>query len=177
MGRRASPGALPAISEDEPLQQSPTSPTAPIYAPPIPARALNRPQREYLWGLSHPARVESPPQYLNIADAEGPKGEKLADVRRAIANNKHLAKRGGFKTLTLLILLAVLCIAGLVVGLVVGLRNAHKYEIPALYRRVQLIQTVGKAPMALEIPMVVRQELYQMPMEVQTRLSHPVHIP
>jgi hypothetical protein len=131
MGRNPhSPGSLPAISEDEALQDSPSSPTARIFAPPIPARALNRPQREYLWGLSHAPRVESPPAYLNLTDAEGPKGEKLADVRRAIANNKHLAKRGGFKTLAILILLAALCIVAVVVGVIFGLRNAHKYELP-----------------------------------------------
>jgi hypothetical protein len=134
MGRRGdphSPGSLPAISEDETSEASPTSPTARIFTPPIPTRAWNRPQREYLWGISHPARVESPPPYVDIADAQGPKGEKLADVRRAIANNKHLAKRGGFKTLALFLLFVSLCIVGLVVGLIVGLRNAHKYGKPA----------------------------------------------
>jgi len=132
MGRRGdpnSPGALPAISEDEISEPSPSSQTNRLFTPPVPAvpaRALNRPQREYLWGVSHPPRKESPPQYLNDADAEGPKGEKLADIRRAIANNKQLAKRGGFKTLALVILIVLLCIVALIVGLVVGLRNHKK---------------------------------------------------
>jgi len=132
MGRRGgthSPGSLPAISEDETSEPSPSSQTNPLVppsVPAVPARALNRPQREYLWGISHPPRVESPPEYLNVADVEGPKGEKLAEVRRAIANNKHLAKRGGFKTLALFILLALLCIVAVVVGVVIGLRNHKK---------------------------------------------------
>jgi F0F1-type ATP synthase membrane subunit c/vacuolar-type H+-ATPase subunit K len=43
-----------------------------------------------------------------------------------VLNNKHIAKRGGWKKLLVLGIVAALCIVGLVVGLVFGLRNRHK---------------------------------------------------
>jgi hypothetical protein len=43
-----------------------------------------------------------------------------------MANNKHIAKRGGWKRLLIIGTIVALCIVGLVVGLVVGLRNRNK---------------------------------------------------
>jgi hypothetical protein len=43
-----------------------------------------------------------------------------------VLNNKHIAKRGGWKKLLVISIIAALCIVGLVVGLVFGLRNRNK---------------------------------------------------
>jgi hypothetical protein len=69
----------------------------------------------------------SPPAYSHFdVDVEGPNGEKLADVRKGISNNKYIARRGGWKRLALLALIAILCIVALIVGLVVGLRKRDR---------------------------------------------------
>jgi hypothetical protein len=118
-----SPSTLPPIDEDSPSFASPRSP------PPVPPRAWNRPEHK-VFGLGAPPRLNfegSPPEYsqFDSAGVEGPHGEKLSDVRKGIYHNKHIAKRGGWLRLALIALIALLCIVGLVVGLVIGLRNKH----------------------------------------------------
>ena len=124
MGRRElNPGGtLPAISEDGTTFMG-------REPPPVPPRAWNRPHH-MRFGLGAPPRHNfegSPPAYSHFdpSGVEGPKGEKLADVRKGLINNKHIAKRGGWKRLSILALISILLIVGLVVGLVVGLRNKH----------------------------------------------------
>jgi hypothetical protein len=68
----------------------------------------------------------SPPAYSHFdVDVEGPNGEKLADVRKGISNNKYIARRGGWKRLALIAFIVILCIVGLIVGLVIGLRKGN----------------------------------------------------
>jgi hypothetical protein len=116
---------LPAISEDS------NAPLAdPRTAPPIPLRASNRPAHKY-FALGAPPRhsYNRPPAYNHSSlgeEGEGPNSEKLAAARQVVLNNKHIAKRGGWKKLLVLGIVAALCIVGLVVGLVFGLRNRHK---------------------------------------------------
>lgn len=120
---------LPAIAEDRnSFQARGRSPSPPT----VPPRAWNRPVNK-IFGLGQPPRLQhdsSPPAYIALdssRDVEGPNGEKLADVRRGITNNKHIARRGGWMKLVLVVLLILLCIVALVVGLAVGLRNRkHK---------------------------------------------------
>lgn len=130
MSRRE--GALPAIAEvrDSYIADDSGSFTAPRPAPPVPPRAWNRPAHK-VFGLGAPPRLNhdfSPPEYsqFDSVGVEGPNGEKLSDVRKGISNNKHIAKRGGWKRLAIITIAVILCIVGLVVGLVVGLRNRHK---------------------------------------------------
>ncbi|KAL8834335.1 MAG: hypothetical protein Q9170_003789 [Blastenia crenularia] len=88
----------------------------------MPPKAHHRPFHRR-WNLGDPPRISfetSPPKY-SVWDATGPKGEKLSDVR----NNKYIARRGGWKRMCLLALLAIGLIVALVVGLVVGLRRKH----------------------------------------------------
>ena len=59
---------------------------------------------------------EGPPDYDS-------RGEKLAELRKGLENNKHIAKRGGWKRLMVLAVVLFLIIVGLVVGLVLGLRQ------------------------------------------------------
>ena len=118
-----SPSTLPSIAEDIPSFNSPRSP------PPVPPRAWNRPEHK-VFGLGAPPRLnseKSPPEYsqFDSTGVEGPNGEKLSDVRKAVHDNKHIARRGGWRRLALIALIAILCIVALVVGLVVGLRNKH----------------------------------------------------
>ena len=62
----------------------------------------------------------SPPEY-NVWDTEGPKGERLFDLR----NHKHIARRGGWKRLLLIILVIVAALIALAVGLGVGLTRKN----------------------------------------------------
>jgi hypothetical protein len=121
----ASSSSLPAISEDS------ASFTTPRDPPPVPPRASNRPADKH-FALGTPPRFNherSPPPYgapVEEGPLDGEKGEKLAELRRGVANNKHIAKRGGWKKLLIIGVIVALCIIGLVVGLVVGLRNRNK---------------------------------------------------
>lgn len=77
------------------------------------------------WNLGDPPRhsFEVPPPKYALWDVTGPpKSDKLADVR----NNKHIAKRGGWRRTCLIALLVTAVVVALVVGLVVGLRNRAK---------------------------------------------------
>lgn len=115
--RRASASTLPAIQED-----------VGNPAPPLPARAVNRPLPSH-FGFGLPALKNSPPpayEYkqsaLHIPESEGPIDEKL----EALRNNRQVAKRGGWRRLALMALLLMLFIIGLAVGLGVGLTRKHK---------------------------------------------------
>ncbi len=123
-----SPRSLPAISEDVITSMGTEGALL------VPSQAWTRPQREFLWGLPPAHNSErSPPPYTYdiVGSAEGPNGEKLADVRRGILNNRHIAKRGGWKKLCLIALLLILCIVALVVGLDLGLwKKNTSYGIP-----------------------------------------------
>lgn len=117
-----STSSLPPIEEDGTSFASPT-------APPVPPRAWNRPAYT-VFGLGVPQRLDfdrSLPEYsqFDSSGVEGPHGEKLSDVRKGINNNKHIAKRGGWRRLALIALIVILCFVVLVLGLVFGLRNRH----------------------------------------------------
>lgn len=113
-------GSLPAISEDSAafiLRRD---------TPPIPPRAIDRPANAKLFGLRAPVILANdelgPPAYSQF---DGPNGEKLANARIGISNNKHIARRGGWKRLTIIALIIALCLIALIVGLVVGLRKEN----------------------------------------------------
>lgn len=115
--------SLPVIEEDR------DSFGPPRVAPAVPPRAWNRPAHK-VFGLGAPPRLNfdsTPPAYsqFDSTGVEGPKGEKLADVRKGITGNKHIAKRGGWARLCVIALIILLCLVGLIVGLVIGLRK-HK---------------------------------------------------
>lgn len=100
--------------------------------PPMPPRAHHRPFHRR-WNIGDPPRFnaeKSPPKY-SVWDTAGPKGEKLADVR----NNKHIARRGGWKRMCLITLLTIGMIVALVVGLVFGLRKKNSRYIITKLRR------------------------------------------
>jgi hypothetical protein len=124
--RDASPGSpLPAISEDGTASFAESR-----HPPPIPVRASNRPAHKH-FGLGVPPRhsYDSPPSYSHFSlddEGERPNAEKLAAARQGVLNNRHIAKRGGWKRLLVIAIVIALCIVGLVVGLVIGLRNRHK---------------------------------------------------
>ncbi|KAL8775999.1 MAG: hypothetical protein Q9213_008414 [Squamulea squamosa] len=88
--------------------------------PPMPPKAHHRPFHRR-WNLGDPPRssFESPPPKYSVWDTMGPKGEKLADVR----NNKHIARRGGWRRIFLILLILLTIIVGLAVGLAIGLRK------------------------------------------------------
>ena len=88
-------------------------------APPVPPRAANRPspKRHLLGYTSRHNSDHSPPPYTTYATVVGPSGEKFVDIR----NNRHIAKRGGWKRLCILIVVVLVVIVALIVGLAVGL--------------------------------------------------------
>lgn len=91
-------------------------------APPIPPKASHRPFSKR-FNHGDPPRhsyEKSPPPY-SIWSVTGPKGERLADLRRT----ERGRKRGGWRRLCLVALLVVAALVGLIVGLVIGLRNKH----------------------------------------------------
>lgn len=110
---------LSVIAEDGDAQ-----PVPPV--PPIPPRASNRPlgRRFHLGDPPRHSYEKSPPPYSVWQSVTGPKGERLADVR----NNKYVARRGGWKRLCLVAFGVTALLAGLIVGLVVGLRRKNSNE-------------------------------------------------
>ncbi len=92
-------------------------------APPMPPRAHHRPFHRR-WNLGDPPRssFESPPPKYSVWDTMGPKGEKLSDVR----NNKHIARRGGWRRICLILLIILTLVVGLAVGLSIGLRKKER---------------------------------------------------
>jgi len=112
-------GTLPAILED-----------GNDSSPPIPAKAQHRPatSRFVVGDQGHDLfdSSPSPPAYSALSGIVGPNGEKLEEVREnRFLNNKHIAKRGGWRRLCFIAVIAIICIVGLVVGLVVGLKKKH----------------------------------------------------
>lgn len=93
---------LPAIQED--------GDGAP--APPIPFKAQHRQNRHrFSWAPPKHSFEKSPPAYASL--------EKVDHLRTI----PQIAKRGGWKRLCLIGSVVVLCLVGLIVGLVVGLRK------------------------------------------------------
>ena len=93
---------------------------------PLPRPPQNPPHRPFRrrWNLGDPPRhsFEVPPPKYALWDVPEPKGDKLDDVR----NNKHIAKRGGWRRTCLILLILIAAVVALVVGLVVGLRHRAK---------------------------------------------------
>lgn len=103
-------------------------------APAIPPKAAHRPVSRR-FGLGSPPKHDHespPPPYTSFADVLGPNGEKFNDVR----NNKHIARRGGWKRLCIIGFVAAVVLVGLVVGLVVGMRHkgSNRYSYPSFIR-------------------------------------------
>ena len=114
--------------------------------PSMPPKAHHRPFHRR-WNLGDPPRIsfeKSPPKY-SVWDATGPKGEKLSDMR----NNKHIARRGGWKRFCLLALLTIAVIVSLAVGLVFGLRKNHRFVLRACIRQVE---ANTQPPVAKQVP-------------------------
>lgn len=106
--------SLPAISED----------SADFIAPPVPVA----PSRYNVQSqLRDNPRIGSPVNgaYSSFSDTSSLGGttkigeEKVVGIR----DNEQIAKRGGWKRLALIALVVTICLVGLIVGLVVGLRN------------------------------------------------------
>ncbi|KAI9719392.1 MAG: hypothetical protein M1812_003463 [Candelaria pacifica] len=98
-------------------------------APALPRKAAHRPASRR-FGLGLPPRHDHespPPPYTSFADVLGPNGEKFSDVR----NNKHIARRGGWKRLCIIGFVVAAVLVGLVVGLAVGLHHkSSKSDVP-----------------------------------------------
>ena len=101
---------LSVIEEDGDAAPRPSSP-----------RASHRPfNRRWRDDPPRHSFEASPPEY-NIWDTTGPKGERLFDLR----NHKHIAKRGGWKRLFLIILLVIAALVALSIGLGLGLTRSN----------------------------------------------------
>jgi hypothetical protein len=123
--------SLPAISEDgDFIEPRGGAPSAGSSTPAIPARSLRRNSNRNLSavGRSRFLYQDNPPSYWeddNSIDGKDP--EKVSRWRTEVINNKHVAKRGGWLRLCLVVVVLLFCIAGLVVGLVFGLKKkGHK---------------------------------------------------
>jgi len=113
---------LPVITEDK------TSFLDLRDAPPIPPRASNRPASNLMLGTPPKNSYEgSPPDYSYFASvsSQGAKEDKLSEVEPGWKDNTFISKRGGWKRLGIIALLALLAIVGLGAGLGVGLTK-HK---------------------------------------------------
>ncbi|MCJ1322719.1 hypothetical protein MMC15_008069 [Xylographa vitiligo] len=92
--------------------------------PPRPPKSQRRPFSRIFFPVSPPRHsFESPPPKYSLWDVAGPKSEKLMELRNNINNNRHIAGRGGWKRLLLLVLIVIVIIIALTVGLTIGLRN------------------------------------------------------
>jgi len=116
----SAPNSLPAIDED-----NASFITDSTKVPPVPPRAVNRPNR-YAAGFGTGTAQgwmdtdSEPPSYDDIKHG---KGEKFAELRREWGENRHISKRGGWKRLLLLLLLLLVLGIALGVGLGVGLKK------------------------------------------------------
>src|SRR5207248_1061841 len=92
-------------------------------APPVPPRAANRPspKRHLLGNSSRHNSDQSPSPYTTYATAVGPAGEKFTNFR----NNRHIAQRGVWKRLCIIITVVLVVIVALIIGMVMGLRKKH----------------------------------------------------
>ena len=92
-------------------------------------------------------------------------------------NNKHIAKRGGWKRLLIIAIIVALCIVGLVVGLVVGLRNRHKNSYGTPFHTLILMVTTDNytGTEETQVPTAAHQETYQAVAltPLRARLSQP----
>ena len=89
-----------------------------------PLKSQRRPFSRLFFPVSPPRHsFESPPPKYSLWDVTGPKGEKLTELRNNINNNRHIAGRGGWKRLLLLVFIVTAIIIALAVGLTIGLRN------------------------------------------------------
>jgi hypothetical protein len=69
---------------------------------------------------------DSPRSYFAMSDASGSDTDHEQEKRLAeLRENPQIAKRGGWKRLAVAALLTILCIVGLVVGLVMGLNKRN----------------------------------------------------
>lgn len=122
--RKPSPpsAALPVISEDRPVSEPHNT-----NSPPIPPRSLKRPSHGNFKesGLSYFTH-HTPSSSWEDDSIEGHDSEKLAQLRRDVVNNKHVAKRGGWLRLCLVLGILSSCVIGLAVGLVFGLKKRSK---------------------------------------------------
>jgi hypothetical protein len=67
---------------------------------------------------------DSPRSYMSMSDASGSDTDHEMEKRlNELRENPQIAKRGGWRRLALVAGIMVLCIAGLVAGLVVGLKR------------------------------------------------------
>ena len=100
----------------------------------LPFRSQRRPFSRMFFPASPPREsFESPPPKYSVWDVTGSKGEKLIELRNNINNNRHIAGRGGWKRLFLLVLFVIAVIIALAVGLTIGLqnkRNSSRYALP-----------------------------------------------
>jgi hypothetical protein len=134
----ASPSAHSQPTGVGPLGSPPTSPSprrhAPVVVtlgaieedggmrPDIPQRSQYRPMARLLHPFQFsPARE---PPVTDYTDVTGPRGEKFSDLR----NNRHVAKRGGWTRVLILVLIGLLLVSGLAVGLGVGLTKSNQSE-------------------------------------------------
>lgn len=85
--------------------------------PDHPEKSLHQPMAHLFQGASQ-AGEES--VFTEYNDVTGPRGEKFSDLR----NNRHVAKRGGWTRVLLIVLIVLLVAAGLGVGLGVGLTRS-----------------------------------------------------
>ncbi|KAL8826117.1 MAG: hypothetical protein Q9191_003999 [Dirinaria sp. TL-2023a] len=95
---------LSVIAEDG------ATPAVPGNNPPRNNRTFSRG-----WAFGNPPShsFEKPPPQYSFLDVTGPKGEKLTDVR----NNRHIARRGGWRRICLIALVVLAVIVALAVGL------------------------------------------------------------
>ncbi|MCJ1404319.1 hypothetical protein MMC11_007544 [Xylographa trunciseda] len=92
----------------------------------VPSKSQRRPFSRIFFPASPPRHsFESPPPRYSPWDVPGPKGEKLTVLRNNINNNRHIAGRGGWKRLVLLVLVVIAVIIALAVGLTIGLRKSN----------------------------------------------------
>ncbi len=164
MSSSRSSSPLPAIAEDGTNDLEPRDP------PPIPPRALNRPPpRQLIFGAPPRHNYEgSPPPYSGFdpVGVEGPKGEKLADIRKNVTenvkNNKFVARRGGWKRLAIAAAILTCITVGLVVGLLVGLYHGHSSKYGSLVEIVAFKANYNTAQMSAQaIQQGVQQEVHR----------------
>ena len=79
-----------------------------------------------------------PPEYNVWDDVQGPRGEKLKDLR----NHKHLVRRGGWKRLIIILVLVLALLTALGVGLGVGLTMRYQRNSKYVHRPFVRSQTL-----------------------------------
>lgn len=117
--RDRSGNTLPAIDEDGAAYSFPVPPPVPT----IPPSYSSSPQRS-------PDDNDNLYSAFSDTSSTAPVGGMGSDEKPigGIRNRKQIAKRGGWKRLTLIIAIALLCLIGLIVGLAVGLTQRNKHN-------------------------------------------------